>query len=141
VVAVVVLLGGALALASNDDGGGDDDTGAGSGDDRSADAADWEQIVPGGDCQCSDGSEFSFWVRKANPERVLLYLHAGGACFSAETCAQPDTDRGEGLCNATLRQSGDPRLSGAASSTLTTSAIHLPTTRSSTSPTARVTGT
>ena len=32
----------------------------------------WERIVPGGDCQCSDGSEFSFWVRKANPEKVAL---------------------------------------------------------------------
>jgi hypothetical protein len=50
----------------------------------------WERIVPGGDCQCSDGSEFSFWVRKANPKKVLFYLQGGGACFSADTCA-PDS--------------------------------------------------
>lgn len=56
----------------------------------SADEA-WERVVPGGDCQCSDGSEFSFWVRKANPKKVVLYLQDGGACFSAETCA-PDSD-------------------------------------------------
>ena len=51
----------------------------------------WERVVPGGDCQCADGSEFSFWVREANPQTVVLYLQDGGACFSAETCA-PDRD-------------------------------------------------
>ena len=50
-------------------------------------AADWEQVVPGGDCQCSDGSEFSFWMREADPSRVVLFLDGGGACFSVETCA------------------------------------------------------
>ena len=48
----------------------------------------WERVVPGGDCQCSDGSEFNFWVRKANPKKVVFYLEDGGACFSAETCAR-----------------------------------------------------
>ena len=47
----------------------------------------WKRVVPGGDCQCSDGSEFSFWVRRADPRKVVLYLQEGGACFSAETCA------------------------------------------------------
>ncbi len=51
----------------------------------------WERVVPGGDCRCSDGSEFSFWVRKANPKKVVFYLQDGGACFSAKTCA-PDSD-------------------------------------------------
>jgi hypothetical protein len=50
----------------------------------------WERVVPGGDCQCSDGSEFSFWVRKADPRKVVFYLQDGGACFSAKTCA-PDS--------------------------------------------------
>lgn len=54
-------------------------------------ATGWERIVPGGDCQCADGSEFSFWVREANPDRVVFYLQDGGVCFSAETCA-PDRD-------------------------------------------------
>jgi Pectinacetylesterase len=48
----------------------------------------WERVVPGGDCRCSDGSEFSFWVRRANPKKVLFYLQDGGACFSAKTCAR-----------------------------------------------------
>jgi Pectinacetylesterase len=60
-------------------------------DDTDADAAAWERVVPGGDCQCSDGSEFNFWVREANPNRVVLFLQGGGGCFSAETCA-PDSD-------------------------------------------------
>jgi hypothetical protein len=47
----------------------------------------WKRVTPGGDCQCADGSEFSFWTRKANPKKVVLYLQDGGACFSAETCA------------------------------------------------------
>jgi hypothetical protein len=51
----------------------------------------WERVVPGGDCECSDGSEFSFWVREADPKKVVLYLQDGGACFSAETCA-PEND-------------------------------------------------
>jgi hypothetical protein len=46
--------------------------------------------VPGGDCQCADGSDFSFWVRKANPTKVVLYFAGGGGCFSAETC-RPDS--------------------------------------------------
>jgi hypothetical protein len=41
----------------------------------------WERVVPGGDCRCSDGSKFSFWVREANPKKVLFYLQDGGACF------------------------------------------------------------
>ena len=43
--------------------------------------------MPGGDCQCADGSEFSFWVRPADPTKVVLYFQGGGACFSAESCA------------------------------------------------------
>jgi len=54
-------------------------------------AAGWEEVVPGGDCQCSDGSEFNFWVREASPEKVVVFLEGGGACFSAETCA-PDNE-------------------------------------------------
>ena len=50
----------------------------------------WKRVVPGGDCRCSDGSKFSFWVREANPKKVIFYLQDGGACFSAKTCA-PDS--------------------------------------------------
>lgn len=46
----------------------------------------WERVVPGGDCQCADGSEYSYWVRDGDPERVLFFLQGGGACFSVDTC-------------------------------------------------------
>jgi hypothetical protein len=55
-----------------------------------AEGAGWEEVVPGGECQCSDGSEYNLWVREADPEKVVLYLEDGGACFSAATCA-PDS--------------------------------------------------
>jgi hypothetical protein len=56
-----------------------------------ADAPGWEQVSPGGDCECADGSEFSFWVHEADPTKVVFFLEAGGACFTAETC-DPERD-------------------------------------------------
>lgn len=50
----------------------------------------FEEVVPGGDCQCADGSEFSFWVKEADPAKVLFYFQGGGACFSKETCSFAD---------------------------------------------------
>jgi hypothetical protein len=47
----------------------------------------WKKVVPGGDCECADGSEFAFWERRDDPTRVVLFLDGGGACFDAETCA------------------------------------------------------
>jgi hypothetical protein len=86
-VAVVVLAGGGAALALNGNGGGDgedDDTASSS---ATADATEWERIVPGGDCVCADGSEFAFWERRADPTKVVFYLDGGGVCTDATTCA------------------------------------------------------
>ncbi|MFI6484198.1 pectin acetylesterase-family hydrolase [Nonomuraea sp. NPDC050663] len=47
----------------------------------------WTQIVPGGDCQCADGTRFSFWERRADPAKVVLFLNGGGVCWDARTCA------------------------------------------------------
>jgi hypothetical protein len=47
----------------------------------------WKKVVPGGDCQCADGSEFAFWERRADRSKVVLFLDGGGACFDAESCA------------------------------------------------------
>src|SRR5262245_31052329 len=47
----------------------------------------WEKVVPGGDCQCADGSEFAFWARDADPTKVVFFLDGGGACFDATSCA------------------------------------------------------
>ena len=52
----------------------------------------WEKVVPGGDCACADGSEFNFWVREADPAKVVLFLEGGGACFDPTTCAFTDEE-------------------------------------------------
>ena len=46
----------------------------------------WETITAPADCMCSDGSEFSYFVHRADPTKVVFFLEGGGACFSAETC-------------------------------------------------------
>ena len=43
--------------------------------------------MPGGDCQCANGSEFAFWERRGDPTKVVFYLGGGGACWDATTCA------------------------------------------------------
>jgi Pectinacetylesterase len=50
-------------------------------------ASTWEKIVPGGGCECADGSDFAFFERPADPTKVVFFLDGGGACFDAETCA------------------------------------------------------
>jgi Pectinacetylesterase len=47
----------------------------------------WAKVVPGGDCQCADGSDFALWERQADPTKVVFFLEGGGACFDATTCA------------------------------------------------------
>lgn len=48
--------------------------------------ASWEQVAAPPECVCSDGSPYHYWIRRADPERVVFFLEGGGACFSAETC-------------------------------------------------------
>lgn len=50
-------------------------------------ALEWARVVPEGDCQCADGSEFAFWERRADPAKVVLFLNGGGVCWDARTCA------------------------------------------------------
>jgi len=51
----------------------------------------WETVDAPADCQCADGSPFQYFVRKADPAKVMFFMEGGGACFSKETCA-PDSD-------------------------------------------------
>jgi len=53
---------------------------------------------------CGDGAEFRFFVRHADPTKVVFFLEGGGACFSAETCG-PDSDTYK-------REVGDPVATG-----------------------------
>lgn len=85
----VVLL---AAACGGDDSSGDAAAGTTASEDSTpvSTDAEWEQHVPGGDCQCADGSEFSFWSRTTNPDKVVLFFMGGGACFSPETCSFTD---------------------------------------------------
>jgi hypothetical protein len=44
----------------------------------------------GDDCMCADGSEYVYFSRQGDPEKVMLYFQGGGACFSEETCSFTD---------------------------------------------------
>lgn len=51
----------------------------------------WQKVVPGGDCECADGSEFAFWERESDPTKIVFYLDGGGICFDAMSCANQNT--------------------------------------------------
>jgi hypothetical protein len=57
------------------------------------DAADatWTEVTAPSTCMCSDGSVFKYWIRRADPTKVLFFLQGGGACFSAQTCGPAST--------------------------------------------------
>jgi Pectinacetylesterase len=90
-VALLLLLAALAATLAGCGGNNDDDAGAAAttAPDTTAAPADqrWTKVVPGGDCECADGSEFAFWERPAASSKVVFFLDGGGACFDAETCA------------------------------------------------------
>ncbi|MEP7204053.1 MAG: pectin acetylesterase-family hydrolase [Ilumatobacteraceae bacterium] len=49
-------------------------------------AAGWRQVMASGECMCADGSPYSYWIREADPTKVVFFLQGGGACFDATTC-------------------------------------------------------
>ena len=53
-------------------------------------APEWELVAGTEDCACADGSEYFYWVREADPTKVVFYLEGGGACFSFESCSFTD---------------------------------------------------
>jgi len=48
-------------------------------------AVDW-QIHDAPGCMCADGSDYKFMTKAGDPNKVMVFLQAGGACFTAETC-------------------------------------------------------
>lgn len=57
-----------------------------------AEGSEWTEVVPGDDCVCADGADFSFFVREADPTKVVFFLEGGGACFDPVTCAFTEED-------------------------------------------------
>jgi hypothetical protein len=51
----------------------------------------WQRIEPGGRTSCARGGKFAFWLRRADPKRVVVYFQGGGGCFNVQTCA-PGSD-------------------------------------------------
>jgi hypothetical protein len=49
----------------------------------------WNTLLPGGDTLCSDGSEYKFFVKQGDPQKLMFYLEGGGACWDGANC---DTD-------------------------------------------------
>ena len=46
----------------------------------------WSPIEAGGDTTCSDGSDFRFFVRVADPKELVVYFQGGGACWTGASC-------------------------------------------------------
>lgn len=49
----------------------------------------WNAFTPGGDTICSDGSEYRFFVKQGEPDKLMFYLEGGGACWDGANC-DPD---------------------------------------------------
>ncbi len=47
----------------------------------------WTPITPGGDAICARGTPYTFFVRPADPTKLLIFFEGGGACWNDATCA------------------------------------------------------
>jgi alpha/beta superfamily hydrolase len=79
-------------------------------------AGGWQRIEPGGRTSCARGGRFAFWLRRADPKRVVIFFQGGGGCFDVRSCAPGSTwfdDRVDGgddpSFNAGLLDVGDAR--------------------------------
>jgi hypothetical protein len=46
----------------------------------------WAKILAGGKTRCARGGAYAFWLRKGDPDRLLLFFQGGGGCFDERTC-------------------------------------------------------
>ncbi len=49
----------------------------------------WVQVDLGGQTMCSDGSPYHIYVRRGSSPDLIIHFSGGGACWDADTCAQP----------------------------------------------------
>jgi hypothetical protein len=64
----------------------------------------WNTLAPGGETSCAVDPNYRFFVRRAAPDRVLVFFQGGGACTDGRTC---DPDAG-------LTIDGDPAFKATA---------------------------
>ena len=78
--------------------------GCAGGDEPAADAlGTWERVAPGGETRCARGGEYAFWIRRGDPEKLLVFFQGGGGCFDETTCAP-----GSGWFDDAVDASDDP---------------------------------
>lgn len=77
-----------LALALGACGGGSSEDGDGAPAAAAAGVLDttWTMIEPGGDTRCALDTDYVFFARNGDPERLLVHFQGGGACASGEAC-------------------------------------------------------
>ena len=46
----------------------------------------WQEVLPGGESICSDGSAYKFLTRQGDPSKLVVYLQGGGACWFRGNC-------------------------------------------------------
>jgi hypothetical protein len=46
----------------------------------------WTSISPGGQTSCAFGDPYQFFVRRGDPERLVIDFQGGGACWNGESC-------------------------------------------------------
>lgn len=47
----------------------------------------WNQIQLGGETICSRGTEYSFYVRPGDPQKLMIHFQGGGACWNGVNCS------------------------------------------------------
>jgi hypothetical protein len=48
----------------------------------------WVKVEPGGRTACARGGPYAYWLRRADPTRLVIFFQGGGGCWDAETCAE-----------------------------------------------------
>jgi hypothetical protein len=79
ILALLLVLAALAATVAGCGGGGGEDAAAGAVATTASTTATapadrkWRKVVPRGDCECADGSEFAFWERRADPTKVVFF--------------------------------------------------------------------
>jgi Pectinacetylesterase len=47
----------------------------------------WQKVEPGGRTTCARGGKYAFWLRVADPTKLVVFFQGGGGCFDERTCA------------------------------------------------------
>jgi len=54
------------------------------------DAGGWLPVEGSSDTGCAFGTNFTFFVKRGDPSKLMIELEEGGCCFNSVTCSLPD---------------------------------------------------